>query len=671
MNVNDTEVLLCNCGKTMPLDAKKISSGCNIKEPPEIYNSLCTDQINEFEKALKNCSDENKPLLIACTYQAKLFSEIAEENEIEIPYMFNIRENAGWSKSAKKASSKISSMILDATRMATSSEITRSMEFNSVGRCLIYGPSDAVLYAAKGLSEFLGVTALITDNEQILPPKNSNFLISTGKVTNLSGYFCNFDLKINDFAEALPYSREYLVFGNRSNDVSSQCDIFIDLSDGDPLLTAHNKRDGYFKVDSKDPLALEKLISDTQSKIGEFEKPIYVSLDDTLCAHSRNQINGCSKCLDACPAGAIKPNGDVVEIDTAICGGCGMCGSVCPSGAAQVIWPSIDKLLNRLSYIAENFIKLEKAMPRLLIHDETHGSGIISFLSRVYDGLPYDVIPIEIHSIGRSGHDLLIGANAMGFSEIIILADPNKSSENEVLHNQVKLANSLLSGIGINEIERFKIYELSDPEEFNDIINLPNNIAKYNFSPFVATGTSKSIVRTAIKGLAKENKYSNEIIELPDNAPYGKVEVNSDGCTLCLACVSVCPAGALQDNPETPQLLFREDACLQCGLCQKTCPEKVISLIPQYNLSDSALSNEIINEDEPFPCIKCGKIFGTKKSIESIKNRLTSHSMFLSEEKQNLILMCEDCRVSSQFEQNDKILDVEDRPKPRTTDDYN
>ncbi len=671
MNVNDTEVLICNCGKTMPLDPKKISSGCNLKEPAEIYNSLCTDQINEVEKALKNCSDENKPLLIACTHQAKLFSELAEENEKEIPYLFNIRENAGWSKSASKASSKISSIILDASRMASSPEITRSMEFNSVGRCLIYGQSDAVLNLANGLSEFLGVTAMITDIEQILPPKNSNFAISSGKITNLSGYFCNFDLKIDEFTEALPYSKEYLIFGNKSNDVSSQCDIFIDLSDGEPLLTAHKKRDGYFKVDPNDPLALEKLISETQSKIGEFEKPIYVRLDDTLCAHSRNQINGCSKCLDACPAGAIQPNGDVVNIDTAICGGCGMCGSVCPSGAAQVIWPSIDKLLNRLSYIAENFIKLEKTNPRLLIHDEAHGAGMISFLSRAYDGLPSDIIPIEIHSIGRSGHDLLIGANALGFSEVIILADPNKSSENEVIHNQLKLANSLLSGIGTNEKERFKIFELSDPEEFNEKINLPNKFNKYNFSPFVATGTSKSIVRTALKGLAKENNHSNEIIELPENSPYGKVEVNIDGCTLCLACVSVCPAGALQDNPEMPQLLFREDACIQCGLCQKTCPEKVISLIPQYNLSDSALSNEIINEDEPFPCIKCGKIYGTKKSIESIKTRLKSHSMFLSEEKQNLILMCEDCRVSAQFDQNDKILDVGERPKPRTTDDYN
>jgi len=188
----------------MPLDPKKISSGCNLKEPAEIYNSLCTDQINEVEKALKNCSDENKPLLIACTHQAKLFSELAEENEKEIPYLFNIRENAGWSKSASKASSKISSIILDASRMASSPEITRSMEFNSVGRCLIYGQSDAVLNLANGLSEFLGVTAMITDIEQILPPKNSNFAISSGKITNLSGYFCNFDLKIDEFTEALP-----------------------------------------------------------------------------------------------------------------------------------------------------------------------------------------------------------------------------------------------------------------------------------------------------------------------------------------------------------------------------------------------------------------------------------------------------------------------------------
>ena len=45
--------------------------------------------------------------------------------------------------------------------------------------------------------------------------------------------------------------------------------------------------------------------------------------------------------------------------------------------------------------------------------------------------------------------------------------------------------------------------------------------------------------------------------------------------------------------------------------------------------------------------------------------------MFFSDERQDLILMCEDCRVENQFKQNDKIMDVGERPKPRTTDDYN
>ena len=72
----------------------------------------------------------------------------------------------------------------------------------------------------------------------------------------------------------------------------------------------------------------------------------------------------------------------------------------------------------------------------------------------------------------------------------------------------------------------------------------------------------------------------------------------------------------LQDNPDAPQL-FREDACLQCGICVATCPEKVISLAPQFNLSDKAMATELVIEDEPFHCTSCGKPFGTTKSIGS------------------------------------------------------
>ena len=63
-----------------------------------------------------------------------------------------------------------------------------------------------------------------------------------------------------------------------------------------------------------------------------------------------------------------------------------------------------------------------------------------------------------------------------------------------------------------------------------------------------------------------------------------------------------------------------------------------------------------------------------KRRTEYLKPKNTKPSIpsaELEKEKQNLILMCEDCRVSAQFDQNDKILDVGERPKPRTTDDYN
>ena len=69
MNVNDTEILICNCVKTMPLDPKKITAGCELNEEVKIYNSLCTDQIDIVESALKETSDRQKPLSIACTQQ--------------------------------------------------------------------------------------------------------------------------------------------------------------------------------------------------------------------------------------------------------------------------------------------------------------------------------------------------------------------------------------------------------------------------------------------------------------------------------------------------------------------------------------------------------------------------------------------------------------------------
>ena len=159
---------------------------------------------------------------------------------------------------------------------------------------------------------------------------------------------------------------------------------------------------------------------------------------------------------------------------------------------------------------------------------------------------------------------------------------------------------------------------------------------------------------------------------LPQGAPFGTVEVKVEGCTLCLSCVSACPTGALSDDPERPMLRFAEDACVQCGLCKATCPEKVISLKPQIDFRAATASSRIIKQEEPFHCIRCGKPFGVKSSVERVAAKLEGkHWMFKdSQARLDVIKMCADCRVNAMAEENFDPFGAPQRPAARTTDDY-
>src|SRR6202035_5613741 len=133
---------------------------------------------------------------------------------------------------------------------------------------------------------------------------------------------------------------------------------------------------------------------------------------------------------------------------------------------------------------------------------------------------------------------------------------------------------------------------------------------------FAPSGGKRDVMRLALREVQRVAPTPVDVIELPENAPFGAVEINVEGCTLCLSCVSACPTGALSDNPEKPLLRFSEAACVQCGLCQATCPEKVISLVPQLDFRAFTAPARVLKEEEPFHCINCGKVFGTKSTIE-------------------------------------------------------
>jgi hypothetical protein len=68
----------------------------------------------------------------------------------------------------------------------------------------------------------------------------------------------------------------------------------------------------------------------------------------------------------------------------------------------------------------------------------------------------------------------------------------------------------------------------------------------------------------------------------------------------------------------------------------------------------------VLNQAEPFDCVRCGKPFGTKQMIDSMVGRLTTHSMFAGGAALRRLQMCADCRVIDMMENRNEasIFDV-------------
>jgi ferredoxin len=130
--------------------------------------------------------------------------------------------------------------------------------------------------------------------------------------------------------------------------------------------------------------------------------------------------------------------------------------------------------------------------------------------------------------------------------------------------------------------------------------------------------------------------------------------VDEKACTLCMACVTVCPGKALQDGQDVPQLKFLEANCVQCGLCARSCPEDAISVSPRI-LFDSARRNKprLMREDSPFHCVSCGTAFATTSVIGRMQQRLSGHSMFQGERQRHRLQMCGDCRVADMMREQE------------------
>ncbi len=679
----------------MPLQAASL--GAALGEPLTLHTSLCRREAGAFQQAIRG-SDE---VVVACTQEKRLFAEVGTQTEGAVaPIRFvNIRETGGWSRDAAQSMPKIAALL--AAARLPDPEPVPTVTYKSGGRVLVIGPLEQAERAAAMVQDVLDVTLFTTGGTGAQERRHP---VLGGRIASLTGWLGAFRLewsadnpidldlctRCNACVAACPEGAiglDYQIdlarctghracvkaceavgaidFTREPAVQSETFDLVLDLR-ATPAFPQHAAPQGYFLWDGRDMPALLRL----RELVGEFEKPKFFVYKQKLCAHSRNEQVGCNACVEICSAAAIssEPARQQIKVNPNLCVGCGACTTVCPTGALTYAYPRATEQGQKLRTLLSSYLQAGGRQPTVLLHSQEAGQGLVEGLGRAArlgkaHGVPANVIPVALWHTASAGVDLWLSAIAFGASQVAVLVTSEEAPQYlQGLKDQMAVAQAILRGLGYagTHLELVQADTAAGLDAALRSLGDTRQQVPAQPARFALAAEKRSTLELALDHLVAQAPARPDAIELPAaGAPFGSVLVDTGKCTLCMSCVSACPASALQDNPNAPQLRFLEKNCVQCGLCATTCPEDAITLQPRLLLTPQRREARVVNETKPYACIRCAKPFGTLKAVESMLGKLAGHAMFQGAALERL-KMCSDCRVIDMYsaEHEVKITDV-------------
>lgn len=321
--------------------------------------------------------------------------------------------------------------------------------------------------------------------------------------------------------------------------------------------------------------------------------------------------DGCDVCAVACPHGALATADAAVVLDRDRCTGCGVCVTACPRSAVDLPGGSPQEIEAEVAALLDG--DPAEAPGGLLFHCEPGASSLGE------DGTSDGWAPVEVPCLGFLTPALLFRALARGAAVALrpCEAERCRAGRRDLVTGRLDYCRAVLAALGARP-DAVVLAEGPSPPLPRPAPRLAGPSPP---RPAAASraGSGRSVAGepcpagTAPPGTAAFLELAAAVGAPPDlrvehpHSPFGLIRL-APGCTLCGACATACPAGALALESEPGGVLLRFDPrrCLACGACGPACPERVVQLDRVTDLGRLREGSRVLHRDSQPRCERCG-----------------------------------------------------------------